>query len=585
MIRLQQNHFKSLAPANDIKGVESYIEWLDGIVSGENSDTFGNIAMTGDLGIGKSSVVRTFERQKHYKFIYLSASDLGYRFDEKQPDAEAEQKRNEEIQRRLEKDLLVQLIALCRRSDIPKSRFRMVPENGSPFLLKAYSFLCGISALCGGMLAVNRLTAQTVYPGSLSLWPWIGLAGFLGLSVWFWSNRLFQNYRLSKLSFGTDKTYSASAEINPQTLEPETLDTNLHEILYLFERLAKKKHLFKKRRAVFIIEDLDRYPSDICIPILTKLRQINSMLNNRYRNQHGGYGLHYKFIYLLNDRIFDASESSKTISEKDPYKFFDVIIPVLPKLGFTNSADIIRERFGKAISQHFIDEICCYIYDYRKLTDIENEFSVYRNHFKDDRNISPTALLAFVIYKVFYKDKYDQLHKADAREGAPISELLKSLLMPNAYPAEKRAVEPLERILESRFEDKLFDILQMTDAVKYKYKSEFITTVTDSISRIANLEYANLSDADLTGKTLVLAKLNHAKLIGTTLIRADLRYAELKHADLRSADLSYANLFEADFTSALFCRDPAAKTIFPKGFDPQAHGMIEVDRKGDPVDY
>lgn len=593
--RKRQKHFRSLAPANDIQGVRSYIEWLDEII---NDETFGSIAMTGDLGIGKSSVVRTFERTKRYKFIYLSASDLGYRFDENKPDAKAEdakekdarQARNAKIQTELEKDLLVQLIALCRRSDIPKSRFRLVPENGAPFLLKAYSFLCGAAALCGGMLAINMLTEQTVYPGTLSMWPWISLAVFASLSVWFWSNRLFQNYRLSKLSFGTDKTYSASAEINPNALEPESLNTDLHEILYLFERLAKKKHLFKKRRAVFIIEDLDRYPSDICIPILTKLRQINSMLNSRYRNQHRGYGLHYKFVYLLNDRIFDASESSKTISEKDPYKFFDVIIPVLPKLGFTNSSEIIRKHFGTDIEQSFIDEICCYVYDYRKLTDIENEFSVYQDRFKDDKNIFPTNLLAFVIYKVFFKKKYDQLHKADAREGAPVSELLKSLLMPNAYPDEMRAVEPLERILENRFKDKLFDILQMTDAVKNKYKSEIVATDEQADFALENLSGVNLSGEDLQERdfshnimhkaifdkanlknaifnktvltqarfinaTLTLAKfegaiMQHADFSHSVLLHADCSRAILPNATIEQARMSFINLHKADLSNA-----------------------------------
>jgi len=47
-------------------GVESYIEWLDEVIQ---SNSFGNIAVTGDLGIGKRSLIRTFESQKKYKFI------------------------------------------------------------------------------------------------------------------------------------------------------------------------------------------------------------------------------------------------------------------------------------------------------------------------------------------------------------------------------------------------------------------------------------------------------------------------------------------------------------------------------------
>ena len=652
MSRKRQKHFRSLAPANDIQGVRSYIEWLDEII---NDETFGSIAMTGDLGIGKSSVVRTFERTKRYKFIYLSASDLGYRFDENKPDAKAEdakeknarQARNAKIQTELEKDLLVQLIALCRRSDIPKSRFRLVPENGAPFLLKAYSFLCGAAALCGGMLAINMLTEQTVYPGTLSMWPWISLAVFASLSVWFWSNRLFQNYRLSKLSFGTDKTYSASAEINPNTLEPESLNTDLHEILYLFERLAKKKHLFKKRRAVFIIEDLDRYPSDICIPILTKLRQINSMLNSRYRNQHRGYGMHYKFVYLLNDRIFDASESSKTISEKDPYKFFDIMIPVLPKLGFTNSAKAITNRFWNyEIDYRLLSAIGEYVYDYRKLHDIENEFRVYYQRFKDI--VPNTSLLAFVTYKVFFKEQYDQLYKKDEQTGEPQNCFLRSIL--NRDPSAHRS-EGFQQKLENYFKDDMFAILQtdnttlstwikagnkMLDFVEINLSGLDLTGVNPIIFNRINLprwiisppaflrrfikaksmaivsppsidllEQANLvgarlvqtnlcgavlTDCPLSGAKLMKACLIQAKLNDADLTEADLTNANLTNADLTNADLTGAYLTGADLTGAVFegakySLAPECKTAFPKGFDPQAHGMFEVDKDGIPVSH
>ena len=555
-------------------------------------------------------MVLTFERTKRYKFIYLSASDLGYRFDENKPDAKAEdakekdarQARNAKIQTELEKDLLVQLIALCRRSDIPKSRFRLVPENGAPFLLKAYSFLCGAAALSGGMLAINMLTEQTVYPGTLSMWPWISLAVFASLSVWFWSNRLFQNYRLSKLSFGTDKTYSASAEINPDTLEPESLNTDLHEILYLFERLAKKKHLFKKRRAVFIIEDLDRYPSDICIPILTKLRQINSMLNNRYRNQHRGYGMHYKFVYLLNDRIFDASESSKTISEKDPYKFFDVIIPVLPKLGFTNSKGKIAQTFykyeqsdrdlGMKERYYCFDGLLFsamgpYIYDYRKLQDIENEFHVYHERFKG--TIPNTSILAFVTYKVFFKEKYDQLYKSDEKTGEAQNSFLNSILKNTASPQHYERF--FEKILESFFKNDLLALLQTDSKTINIWLShcnkdkdlEWINLSNINISFCDALTNANMKYAILQGTSFRFSNLTEANLTHADLTGADLRYVKLINANLSDADLRGAELKDADFTGAKFCRGPAFKTIFPDGFNPEEHGMIEVEWNGKPV--
>ncbi len=573
----QHKKFKSLAPANDVSGVEPYIEWLDEIV---NDDSYGNIAVTGDLGIGKSSLIRTFECKKQYKFTYLSASDLGYRFDENQNlSAEMCQNRIEEIQSKLEKDLLVQLVSLCKHTDIPKSRFRTVPENEtrcSKIKSIVYSMICGLAILCLGKLVANFFLSDADFLPTFNFVPFqFGIiVAFLGLSSVLFVYSLLKNYKLSKLSLGKEKKYSASAEIDIKNLEPETLDTHLHEILYLFEQIAEKKsHKSKKSMPVFIIEDLDRYRSDICLPILTKLKQINNMLNNRFRNQHDTYGIHYKFIYLLNDRIFDASEkdieNNKNIPynyEDSPYKFFDIIIPVLPKLGFTNSSDTIRKRFGTAIEQDFIDEICRYVYDYRKLNDIENEFTIYKERFKSNDRISETKLLAFVIYKVFYKAKYDQLFKA--KDGAPISELLKRLLMPDVYLNVYREVETLEGILEERFQDVLFDILQMTDAVKSKYKSEIVVNNPEKDYSGENLSKINLTKVDLHGRNFVnsdlsgadlsysnlnSSDLSRANLRGTILCDADLREADLTDTDLSNANLSGADLSGANLRGAILC--------------------------------
>lgn len=77
---------------------------------------------------------------------------------------------------------------------------------------------------------------------------------------------------------------------------------------------------------------------------------------------------------------------------------------------------------------------------------------------------------------------------------------------------------------------------------------------------MADLRGADLSVADLSGANLSLAKL----------IEADLRGACLYGADLDGAELN----------GAKYCRDSQFETIFPDGFNPEEHGMIEVDHLG-----
>ena len=66
----------------------------------------------------------------------------------------------------------------------------------------------------------------------------------------------------------------------------------------------------------------------------------------------------------------------------------------------------------------------------------------------------------------------------------------------------------------------------------------------------ANLRYANLRYADLSGANLSGANLRYANLSGANLSGANLRYANLRYADLSGADLRYADLSGANLSGA-----------------------------------
>lgn len=68
---------------------------------------------------------------------------------------------------------------------------------------------------------------------------------------------------------------------------------------------------------------------------------------------------------------------------------------------------------------------------------------------------------------------------------------------------------------------------------------------------VADLRWANLRDADLSGADLRWANLRCANLRDANLSYANLHYANLRDADLRYANLSYANLRDADLSGAV----------------------------------
>lgn len=114
----------------------------------------------------------------------------------------------------------------------------------------------------------------------------------------------------------------------------------------------------------------------------------------------------------------------------------------------------------------------------------------------------------------------------------------------------------------------------------------------------ANLKFAYLVNAKLMGVDLRDSDLRYAFLKGANFITANLNGTNLRGVDLSGAklidaDLSHANLIKtnligaelkgANLKGAIFSRHIIHKTDFPEGFNPEAHGMIEVDIYGEPV--
>ena len=95
----------------------------------------------------------------------------------------------------------------------------------------------------------------------------------------------------------------------------------------------------------------------------------------------------------------------------------------------------------------------------------------------------------------------------------------------------------------------------------------------------ADLYRANLRKADLTDAYLIRAHLREVNLTLANLTGADLTGANLIGANLNLIVLNRTNLSEAQY-----CRQSPFVTQFPNKFNPEEHGMIEVDIGGNPIE-
>lgn len=110
-------------------------------------------------------------------------------------------------------------------------------------------------------------------------------------------------------------------------------------------------------------------------------------------------------------------------------------------------------------------------------------------------------------------------------------------------------------------------------------------------SKYSDLQLCNWN---LNGAFLPRANLRKADLTDAYLIRAHLREVNLTLANLTGADLTGANLIGANLnlivlnrtnlSEAQYCRQSPFVTQFPNKFNPEEHGMIEVDIGGNPIE-
>lgn len=110
--------FEDLAPKDNIKECEEY---CDSIEWGIENDKIFNIALTGPYGSGKSSILRTFEKN-YIKYKYLNISLASF-YEQNQDNKNGE---DIELDNEIEKGILQQLFYKIDSKRIPYTRFRKI---------------------------------------------------------------------------------------------------------------------------------------------------------------------------------------------------------------------------------------------------------------------------------------------------------------------------------------------------------------------------------------------------------------------------------------------------------------------------
>ncbi|KAF0221406.1 MAG: hypothetical protein FD174_544 [Geobacteraceae bacterium] len=357
----------ALTPVDDADEKSNYFSALKFAI---DSEQICNIAITGPFGSGKSSIIKTFEKNNQYKFLNISLASF------------KEEAEDEIANNLIERSILQQMLYGTDASKLPYSRFKRIAVPNKP-LIKSTLFVFWAMAI--GYIYLNRVEFL-----SLNIFNNLNIIKALIISyVLVFLISVILNIYKSFFGIPFKKLSLKNAEIEAiDTPENSILNRHLDEIIYFFQVVDYN---------VVVIEDLDRFNSP---EIFVKLREINKLINdNRQR------GNRIKFLYALKDDMF---------VHNNRVKFFDFIIPVIPIVNSSNSLEMMRRRLKDdlgtdKITEHFIRDVSLYIDDMRLIHNIFNEFALYKSELHSD-SLNTTKLLAMMIYKNVYPDDFEKLH-------------------------------------------------------------------------------------------------------------------------------------------------------------------------------
>lgn len=416
-------HFSSLAPRIlSEEEFSPYVEEFDFVFSDAN---IRNIALAGQYGAGKSSVMRTFAQRDakahephHFLFVSLAS------FDEDGADKEdGNVDLDSEV---VEKKILLQLVHQLDGKEAPKSRFSRTVDAS-----KCCDLLTAIEAVAFVALSIVLLRwygkpeisgplFSRVVPCAL-LW--------LGILVAF----VYKMIRSGSFVSLVRKLKVGNFEIDLEGDKNETpLDKYLDDLVYLINGSGYD---------VIVFEDLDRFGS---VSLFQKLREINTIAN---ATRKGTSTPLLRFFYLVRDGLFPDA--------RDRTKFFDFIIPVVPFVDPSNAEAILATRLsdnGVEIDQTFLYQLSLFIDDPRVLDDIVNEFLHYKQAVlpKDKGRLNVDdydRLLAMIAFKTVFPRDFELLQVG---RGC-LSALLKKRqwLVASLVSSRRQRLDEIDRDLES----------------------------------------------------------------------------------------------------------------------------------------
>ncbi|KQM84621.1 hypothetical protein ASE68_10615 [Agromyces sp. Leaf222] len=413
-----------------------HAQYAKAIVKALGDPLVRNIALSGNYGVGKSSILQEVSRLKASEVVELSLSTLAP-IDQTDMD-ESVPRQATTPTNRIQQEIVKQLLYREEPENAVGSRFRRIERfnSGRELLLAGLSALVvTLIFLIAGWGAIITKTLEPLVEIGLWVYPAVFFAagGAAYLVRWLLHGRI----HVKQFSAGP-----ASVTLDEKSVS--YFDQYLDEIVYFFET---------SRHRVVIFEDIDRFNDS---HIFETLRSLNTLLNAAPQIKDRPV----QFIYAIKDSIFDrigleleGRKPDAAAADLDPAqaesvranrtKFFDLVIPVVPFITHRSARNLtaqILRGINHQVSDDLVDLAGRFVPDMRLLKNVRNEFVVFRGRIfsgdGEELGLSETHLFAMMLYKSTHLSDFEVIRLGKSRLDR-LYEVSRSLVVANVPRVER----------------------------------------------------------------------------------------------------------------------------------------------------